>query len=496
MVFFGYLPGKSLMEATEAAANFYLQKSIAALAWLDGVFSCVIFDKKLQRHFVQCDAIGHRKMGSICRDGEALITSHDASLVATGWLPATIRPERTEWAAKVGWSLGAESFVDGIKKAPPLGYLEITKDQVIGRSGKLYNHPADFSSLDNSKEICEELIHYSRAFSPHKEKITSDLTSGVDSRAVLATLIASDVAKEKLVLSTVGASDSTEVVIAQRIARKYEIRHNVIPTPFKADTTEEVWNRAKFKAFLSNGDSNFKRCLTSIPQALSHHWFTGEGGGTFKGFYLSNPPRKLREEELLPLLLKKTRTQGKEQLERQINELLKVVPDPYAALTAFFATNYIGTMGAIVSRFSWFPYKGSPFLSTEAFRLSLYTKPRILKAKRIHRQLLRKHLRAATGIPINGLPNIFTFNYTMRKRLARYFQKPIVNHEREKRQLLLNMLDTELGSFLALDQHNNIWQPVDQSDDLLSQPKEFNAMDKRIMACAFQELLRDLRPKD
>lgn len=503
IVFFGYLLKLSGPAIVGYIEQTYLKQGITAVCALEGVFSCIIFDKIERKYWVASDHIGHRKLKVAAGEKGILLSSHDATLLATDIPEFQIDSQRIRWASRLGWSLGGASFARGIIGAPPLGYLEITGNTIYERPGQLgLEH--QLSSIDNTSEICEQLMNYTRGFCKETSEIQCDLTCGVDSRAVLGTAKSIGVAKSKLLVSTVGSPESEDVQIAQKITSRYGFHHKIIPTPFQLESAEKIWDRAKLKAFLSNGDSNFKRSLTSIPTALSHKWLTGEGGGIYKGFYFPIAPKRkgFDWEQAVSLLRKKIHrssafdsesTDFNTALDSHMEKLYETVPDAHAMLTAFFATDYIGVMGAIVSRFSWFPFKGSPFLSNEAFRTSLQCKPDILKKKSTHRLLLKRHMNKVRTIPINGLPGIFTFNHKLRQRVGRLFERQVTTHETEKRQLLIQILRGEIGAYLLEPSHANIWSEPSKLQDLLHNRRAFNQTDKLMMACAFQELVQDLK---
>lgn len=503
IVFFGYLLDASLESAIETIETTYLNDGINAVCALEGIFSCIIFDKSSRKHLVASDHIGHRKLRATSNEKGMLVSSHDAALLATAVPSLQIDSQRIRWASRLGWSLGGASFAKNIVNAPPLGHLEISGNIIDRKSGVLSTQ-YQFSSVNNTSKTCEQLLNYTHKFSAKASQIQCDLTCGVDSRAVLGTVKSAGIAPNRLLVSTVGSNDSEDVQVARKITSRYGFEHKVIPTPFQIESIENIWDRAKMKAFLSNGDSNFKRSLTSIPETLSHRWLTGEGGGIYKGFYFPVAPKQnqFTQEQAIGFLQKKIHRSsafGGETndfnvaLTSHMESLYETVPDAYAMLTAFFATDYIGVMGAIVSHFSWFPYKGSPFLSNEAFRTSLECKPEILKKKSVHRLLLKKHMDKVSKVPINGLPGIFTFNHKLRQRFGRFFERRVVTHETEKRQLLVRLLQGEIGAYLLEPSHSNIWSEPSNLKELFLDKRAFNKTDKLMMACAFQEVVQDLK---
>ena len=490
ILFFGYLVNDLGQNDHQTLVSTYNKNGIEGISLLEGVFSCIIYNKQTESTHIANDLIGHRKLRIHQTSERTLVSPHDGFLLATGTIPKVINQIKQADSAQLGWALGAESFIDSIQTVPPFHFA-------LCHDNELRFQPVTIKASakpdrDNISEIVEELCQYTSNFSKGTAPIISDLTCGFDSRAVLGLLLNAQIDKTRLTVSTVGNEGSTDIIIAGQIAKTYGLKHNIIPTPFDAGSIEKVWERATYKAFLSNGDTHFKRALTSIPAALNHLWHTGEGGGIFKGFYFPAYNKAISLDEGISQLcisLNKgyVSSEEKDRFQTKLIDHLRYFEDvgsnPYSLMTSFFATEYIGVMGSIVSNFSWFPFKGSPFLSNRALAMSLNTKPSLLKQKRVHKAIIDRYLKEVKTIPINGQPYFLSFNPGLRKRFGRYFTQRIINHEKQKSQLLAKLFQNGLNDLVC----NNIDKELIDSDRIPTNPVN-RSEDKLMMAAAFNHL--------
>ena len=92
--------------------------------------------------------------------------------------------------------------------------------------------------------------------------MTVELTAGIDSRAILAILL-SVFKNTQIIAQTGGMPHDFEVILAKRLAEKYEFEHKVSsPT---AEKPEEFLSHARLFAFVTNGMENSKRATNGLP---------------------------------------------------------------------------------------------------------------------------------------------------------------------------------------------------------------------------------------
>ena len=94
------------------------------------------------------------------------------------------------------------------------------------------------------------------------DEIHIDLTSGLDSRAILA-LVLSELDNKAIKTFTLGDLNNHEVKIARRISKEYNLIHS-ISTP-QACVIDDFLKHSDLFAYFINGDSNSIRAVHPLP---------------------------------------------------------------------------------------------------------------------------------------------------------------------------------------------------------------------------------------
>lgn len=344
------------------------------------------------------------------------VASFEVSLVAAGLAP--VNPDRATLASmlKLEYGLNGYGFLQGVR--------DLRGHQSIRRtSGGSVSQPAGWR-LDSQSRIapkdCEGVKRQGKVVQQlmlsevasrvrGMSKIETDLTAGLDTRAVFAALLAT-LGPKRIECSAAGEPDSPDVDVARRLARLNGV-------PFSVDHHEEPTDRfvenLDLLAFYMNGLTNGKRATVerTYPAAGVLHGHGG-GGGIYKDVYsvmaLSPPSggarRNLRDfllnrqpADLLPDLLQ----QFAGRLDETLDDLQSISSDPWDLATNLYAFGRMSQWQAHTAVVPWWRNRYSPLVSSSLFAAAMRLPPPLSRTLDLHRALIVHHVRGGGWIPVN-----------------------------------------------------------------------------------------------
>lgn len=415
------LPARAVLESFENGGLDEVRR-------MEGNFSAIIVDLRGRELFVCSDAIGTRTLRYVDGPGGVFVAMHDAVLVAAGAVTPDVDDVSVASGVLCGWSLGGRPLLSRCEVIGPDYYLrgnrerrELIRDSFLDEVSRLAR--ADETGIARvDEELSQTLVSTLRQNLEIEEpaEVRLALTAGVDTRAALALLRATH-PKQRLVATTTGAADSTDVQCARRICRVLGIAHEVIEPG--APTHQSFATNLELLAYVTNGDTDGKRALsgaqTTAPGALL---LSGLGGEIFRGYYYPYARRryvtgnlpKASAESVKSLLLPRAfgyfetlelHDKLKRKVEDRFLEALQAfdayAKDVYAYMDCFYLRERYGVWGALNSRRIWV-HSLAPFHSVSAIRL-VSRLPVPWGDQRIQAKLIRAHLPLRLyWTPVNG----------------------------------------------------------------------------------------------
>lgn len=393
---------------------------------LDGCFGALIVEADGAVTLVG-DAVGQRTLRFLRRGPLLLVSPHDLVLVASGVKPVELDHVSVTSIASLGWSVGGHSLARHIEVCHPMTLVRWTAGHIRRATDPLIEPRVDQDRPFDRTEHVESLVRtaqgaVSLVTAPRRagSKVVTELTAGLDSRAVFSLLLSCLPAHDVAAVS-VGHPDDRDVDVARRLSRLYGISFSVITDEqSQAPPPADFRTHCDLSAFALNGDGNAK-VFAIQPRPIFERWadtyFCGEAGELFRGFYYHLLPANASDLTVTgaaEALREHARTHATANgLPQDVTDALVTRVDdtcgaytaaarsPYDVLDLFYVHERFGVWGAHCRRRTWEALRWSPFYSRGLARRAFAATPPIGYTS-LHRAIIARHTPRALWVPVNG----------------------------------------------------------------------------------------------
>lgn len=448
----GYITGTN--RPAELIAELYENNGIADIKKSNGSFGVVIIDKLKKKVVLVSDPMGHQAFRWIQKDKQLFVSSHDLPLVASGAIHATIDSASLLSILVAEWSLGGVPLLKGATLADTQGWLEWEGGAVRKHISSTWceNPKINKRDVKSIRRCIDDTVECLRTdvknIAQSFDNITISLTSGYDSRLVLALIPNTEL--DKVAAETSGGQNSTDSVWARRLSRVVGIPHHEAV----ADCTQtiEFSRHLELLAFALNGDVN--GCwafspLSAVPDGEVR--LTGVGCEIFRGYHYkyakSENGRVPTNEQIAKRMWRTISNKGKllpvssewgllrqtllERITNIFQSYSKISDNIYDQLDFFYALERFGRWGALSSRRSWYSIH-TPTLCQDAFRHYLNLPQEIRRLGPIHVAATWRYLpKMAFFMPVNGWAPIIMSENTRTVQLLRGMHKKAIKTQRK-----------------------------------------------------------------
>lgn len=279
-------------DGARAILAAYQEGGIPAVRELEGAFSTIIVDKRARRLTAFSDVVGTRALRYVC-DGSAItLALTDGGLLAASPQPTAVDLVSAAAVVLAGWSLGGRPLMPAARMLSPdeilqadAGGFSVSKHSILARDG---------ATIDPNGEARARRAYESALVGGLRQEIELDLdssapihfslTAGVDSRHVLALLLAAGIPPTRMRAQTQGREGSLDVVWAKLICRMLGIRHHV--TNPQAPDPAGFERNVNLLAYVMSGATDSKRALTApVSTDPGPLMLGGLGGEIARGYY-------------------------------------------------------------------------------------------------------------------------------------------------------------------------------------------------------------------
>lgn len=222
---------------------------------LNGNYSFILYNKKLDTIKIYTDFMGRRKLYFFHNKDEFAVSNLDHLLVP--FLPKLIEYDFVSIASSLyfDWSLMGKSYLKFVGNLNPDNFL-LFENKIIKFVKIPYNLHKNKVSI---KGIYNDFHSYLENYIKGKETVHIDLTAGLDTRTILALLLKGF--KKNIIAWTLG-KEGMDFKVANRIAHHFEFKHKNSSPTFASLSDFECHSR--FLAFCNNGDTNSLRAVDKI----------------------------------------------------------------------------------------------------------------------------------------------------------------------------------------------------------------------------------------
>jgi hypothetical protein len=423
VIVWGDLYTSSEKNAAETLNETWRQGGIDNARSLNGSFSAIMMDLVKKSVCLVSDLVGKRRLRYFVDQDFILVSPHDIPIIATSLCPVEWDHVSAASIASCGWSLMGRSLIRNIHAVDPhtivnwnAGTLSTHYRPLIDASNRI--QPSDRTSVSmKTDSIIEAMRQSTASFAGGSSTVESDLTAGVDSRALLGILL-SVFDKGRVKLATSGTTDQLDVSVSAKIADKLGIDHS---NYLMNDPGDTFLANCRLRAFIMNGDTNARRALGRYPNIgeLMFPKFHGGGGEIYRGFYYPREKieyyrRQMTLDSARKCLARKVLIKNRiehiekslvdgvnERLDESISTVALLSELPADVLDLYYIYERYAHWGSIASRQTWKRWM-SPFEVPDVIRMAFELPPPIGAENRIHKAIIRKYLSELYWWPVNG----------------------------------------------------------------------------------------------
>lgn len=270
-------------------AEEFRESGVEKVRHLNGTFCAIIVDRRERRVHVIADRVGRLAASCWVRDGRLHVAAHEVLLGVCG-CPFELDPVSAASVVGCGWSISAAPLNHNLLRIDGRRKLEWTREQSRVLDVPIFGPGSRVDSRDQRGieqvvgSMCEVVTRGALARSKTTSEVEVGLTAGLDSRAVLAALLAG-FRRDQLRLYTTGTPASRDVRVATKIARYLGLHHE--QRPFEPPSSGAFQAHDSLRAFLANGDTSSRGSLAPIPAPRKPGQIIAGGGGgeIFRGYY-------------------------------------------------------------------------------------------------------------------------------------------------------------------------------------------------------------------
>ncbi len=220
------------------------QKEKKALALINGIFSCVIYDRTTRHIHCITDRYGLRGLYWTIKGEQFLWSSEVKSFLGSSDFIATIDPEAVHSFFEYGHFTGNTTWFKNVSLMPPASILtwSIDTQQHDLETYWSFDEIVRLPSSTDEEEIVEELgrrfIAATTLQSKRSQRLGVMLSGGLDSRALFAAIPSQH---EPIQTFTFGQKNCLDIRISQKVAQLRPSQHHVI------DVNRENWLKPRYE---------------------------------------------------------------------------------------------------------------------------------------------------------------------------------------------------------------------------------------------------------
>lgn len=220
VIFSGEIFNENIKDPEKYIFQLYETGNIEKVKDLNGSFLAAIYDDNHQKLTIINDRFGSIKL-FYCHDKNQLFFSPKVSPLLKILENKKIRKDALIDFLIFGFFIGDKTFDENVFQLPPASILEITQNKMTIKSYWTYRFDGKYDIRDKEILISELSKRWQQAIErrvKNKDKITVQISGGLDSRAILAAALKST-KKEKILLYTFGEKGSYDFDFGTGIAK-------------------------------------------------------------------------------------------------------------------------------------------------------------------------------------------------------------------------------------------------------------------------------------
>lgn len=382
--------GKFSVNYAQKIYSHYLTGSIDDLRKKDGSFCAVIIDNDKGIIHTFTDILGQRKPMYYEDKDYLVISSNDLPIYGSGLIHPKYENLNIYSLLAFDHSISGNSFLSNIYALQPTEYLvsQDFKCKVVHKPILKPEEKINVKDVILQNRLLEEVNSnfdkYFREVTKYSDKMFVDLTSGLDSRAILAFLVNTFIKKE-IVAITYGKQSCPEAQYASLIAKRMKINH--VFQDVESVSIDQFIHNLTLMAIYTNGntDSRFAVSDKSVTKDLNVPHFGGQGAEVFGDFFYKTRSKKIIESLNLQEIGKYVQTRNfiknysfkDDSLEKQYNEKLQSIINLYATyssdngtiLDMLYLFQRLSNWGSFRTRCNWDTNYFMPFLFSKTIEL-------------------------------------------------------------------------------------------------------------------------------
>jgi len=234
----------------ECLLQVWLKHGVDEFKGLSGSFCGILWNNRERKVVLVTDKLGTRPLYYAIKDRELIFSTHARAILQYPGFPKRVNElaiAKFLTYGKVG-IIGDDTFFDGVKIVPPASVLTFSKEGV-----KVYQY-WDLEYMEDErfrmKKYVENLtkmyVKATNSMANRFNNIALQLSGGLDSRSILASLNATNL--RKILAITFGVEKSLDLEIAKKAASKFGVKHLII----KLDP-EELRKYAEYVVYVTDG---------------------------------------------------------------------------------------------------------------------------------------------------------------------------------------------------------------------------------------------------
>jgi len=250
---YGWIYNNKCMEKSnhaECLLHAWLEYVTNGFKGLSGSFCGILWNNREGKIVLVTDKLGTRPIYYAIKDHELIFSTHARAILQYPGLPKRINElaiVKFLMYGKVG-IVGDDTFFDGVKIMPPASMLVFTEEgmKVYQYWDLEYVEDKKFHRKKYVENLTKMYIKTINSMAKRFGNIALQLSGGLDSRSVLASLNSTNLGK--ILAITFGMEKSLDLEIAKKVASSFGVKHLII----KLDPAE-LKNYAEYVVYVTDG---------------------------------------------------------------------------------------------------------------------------------------------------------------------------------------------------------------------------------------------------